>query len=66
MMMARAMETRRRIPPESSEGNFWIGVFECDELERFDDSTVNLLFGDMIFVKTVGNVVSDREGVEES
>ena len=41
------------------------GVFEGDELERFDDAAVDLLLGDVIFVKAVGDVVTDGEGVEE-
>lgn len=41
-------------------------VFERYELERFDDAAVDLLFGDVIFVEAVGDVVADGEGVEES
>jgi len=47
-------------------GDFIDGVFEGDELERFDDAAVNLLLGDAVFVEAVGDVVTDGEGVEES
>jgi len=46
-------------------GELFDGVFEGDELERFDDAAVDLLLGDVIFVKAVGDVVTDGEGVEE-
>ena len=41
------------------------GVFELDELERFDHAVVSLFFRDAIFVEAVGDVVFNGEGVEE-
>jgi len=41
-------------------------LLELDELQRFDDARVGLLFRDVLLVQAVGDVVLDGEGVEES
>ena len=64
-MMARAMETRRRMPPESSGGNFAMVFSSSTNLKGLDDALVGLFFGDLLFVEAVGHVVFDGEGVEE-
>ncbi len=64
-MMARAMETRRRMPPDSSDGNFAM-VFSSSTNWRA--STTRLWAsssGTLLFVKAIGHVVFYGEGVEE-
>src|ERR1017187_9596882 len=40
-------------------------LLQLDELERLDDAAVGVIFGNMLFVEAVGDVVFDVDGVEE-
>ena len=65
VMMARAMETRRRMPPESSEGNLSMACSSSTNLSASSTRLCDSSSGDAFFVEAVGDVVFDVEGVEE-
>ena len=66
VMMARAMVTRRRIPPESSGGN--LAMVFASSTNCMD--SITRLYGplsswNVFFVEAIGHVVLDGEGIEE-
>ena len=65
VMMARAMATRRRMPPESSEGN--LSTVCSSSTKRSASATRRSISssGDVLFQQAIGDVVVDGERVEE-
>ena len=62
--MARAIETRRRIPPESSSGNLSI-VVPARQTQRFAHSLFRFLVPDTLFLQLVSNILAYGERIEK-
>ena len=65
-MMARAMATRRRIPPESSAGESGDGVLQFDEAQGLQHALMDFV-GDLpgLFDQAIGDVFLHRQRIEE-
>ena len=64
-MKARAMATRRLMPPERLAGYRAKGLLQLDKAERLVDAAVDLVVGNALLDQLVGHVVANGEGIEE-
>ena len=66
MAMARARDTRLRIPPESSAGIRSLHIDHPDELEFFDGVALDLLIGKTgVPVQAESHIFPNSHGIEE-
>ena len=65
-MMARAMATRRRMPPESSDGNRLNGVLQFHEAQGLQHPPVDFI-GQLarLFHQAIGYIFLHRQRIEE-
>ena len=64
-MKARAMATRRRIPPERLAGKEVEGLLQLDKAQGIADAEVDFVVGNALLNQLVGDVVADGERIEE-